>query len=67
MTDKARKVTIDGKEYELDSLNEAARNQLANLRVADQRLAQLRAELAMVQTARDTYAKVLANNLPKED
>jgi len=67
MTDKARKVTIDGKEYELDSLNEAARNQLANLRVADQRLAQLRAELAMVQTARDTYAKVLADNLPKED
>ena len=61
-----RKVTIDGKEYELNSLNEAARNQLGNLRVADQRIAQLQQELALVQTARGAYAKVLSDNLPKE-
>ena len=64
---KTRKVTIDNKEYDYDSLNEAARNQLGNLRVADQRIAQLQQELALVQTARGAYAKVLADNLPKEE
>lgn len=64
---KARKVTIDNKEYEIDSLNEAARNQLGNLQVANQRIAQLQQELALVQTARSAYAKVLSDNLPKEE
>jgi len=61
-----QKVTIDGREYALDSLNETARNQLGNLRMADQRIAHLQADLSMTQTARSVYAKILAENLPKE-
>ena len=61
-----QKITIDGREYALDSLNETARNQLGNLRMADQRIAHLQADLSMTQTARGVYAKILAENLPKE-
>jgi hypothetical protein len=63
----AQKVNIDGHEYKLDSLSEVARNQVGNLRVADQRIAQLKQELALVQTARAVYAKTLAENLPEPE
>ena len=66
MTDeKARTVTIDGKEYALDSLNDTAKNQLMNLRAADQKINALQQDLAMFQTARNSYAKVLSDNLPE--
>lgn len=61
-----QKVTIDGNEYELDALSDVAKNQLMNLRVADQKIANAQQDLALLQTARNTYAKVLAENLPKE-
>lgn len=61
-----QKVTIDGQEFSVDSLNDTAKNQLMNLRVADQKIAAVQQELAMLQTARNSYAKVLAENLPKE-
>jgi hypothetical protein len=60
------KVTIDGKEYEIENLNDIAKNQLSNLRVADQRIAQLQMDLSITQTARSVYAKILSENLPKE-
>ena len=60
-----KKVTIDGKDYPLDSLNDTAKNQLMNLRAADQKIASLQQDLAMFQTARNTYAKVLSENLPE--
>jgi len=66
-TKEPRNVTIDGKEYDFDALNEAARNQLGNLRVADQKIAALKQEIALVQTARNAYAKTLAENLPKDE
>lgn len=58
-------VTIDGKEYAVESLSEEAKNQIMNLRVADAKLAQLQQELALVQTARNAYAQALAANLPE--
>lgn len=67
MAEQAKTVTIDGKEYPLDDLNEVAKNQLVNLRAADQKIAAVQQELAMFQTARNTYAKLLAENLPKEE
>jgi hypothetical protein len=66
MTDKAQMATIDGKEYALDSLTDVAKNQLMNVRVADQKIANLQQDLAMYQTARNSYAKVLNENLPKD-
>ena len=56
---------IDGKDYPVDSLTEEAKNQLMNLRVADQKVAALQQDLAMLQTARNTYAKALGECLPK--
>lgn len=67
MTEQAKTVTIDGKEYLLDELNDAAKNQLVNLRTADQKIAAMQQDLAMFQTARNSYAKVLAENLPVKD
>ncbi len=60
-----QKVVIDGQEYALSDLNEEARAQITNLRVADQKIAQLQQEIALVTTARNTYAKVLESHLAK--
>lgn len=58
-------ITIDGKTYDPDQLSETARKQLNNIRVADQELARLQAQQALVQTARATYAGVLKVELDK--
>jgi hypothetical protein len=64
MTD-AQKITIDGKEYDLASLTDEAKNQLMNVRVADQKIASAQQDLAVLQTARNAYARALAEALPK--
>jgi recombinational DNA repair ATPase RecF len=60
------KITIDNIEYELDSLSEDAKAQLASLNFVDQKLAQLGAEVAAMQTARIAYSNALNAALPKE-
>lgn len=60
------KVTIDGKEYDTDTLQEDARDNILNIRFCDGKLADLRREIAMVQTARNAYAAVLQGQLPKD-
>ena len=57
-------ITIDNQEYPLDSLSEAAKQQLMNLRVVDQEIARLQTQLAIAQTARAVYANSAKNNLP---
>ncbi|CAA0091047.1 DUF6447 family protein [Zhongshania aliphaticivorans] len=64
MTD-AQKITIDGKEYDLASLTNEAKSQLMNIRVADQKIASAQQDLAVLQTARNAYARALAEALPK--
>lgn len=59
-------LTIDGKEYALESLSEAAKAHLTNLRVVDQEIARLQQRQAIAQTARNTYAKALQAELPKD-
>ena len=39
--------------------------QLASMQLADQKIAQLQADLAMFQTARNAYAQALAAELPE--
>nr|WP_269438964.1 DUF6447 family protein [Halomonas sp. IOP_6] len=58
--DGGKTVTIDGKEYTLESLGQQGREQLQNLRVTDQELQRLQDQLAITQTARNTYARILA-------
>lgn len=59
-------VTIDGTEYNTADLTESARNQVMNLRVTDQEIARLQQQLAIYQTARATYSRALAEELPKK-
>lgn len=62
----AQTVRIDGKDYELGALSAHAKDQLAGLQVADQKIAQLQQDMAIMQTARLAYARALAEALPKE-
>lgn len=64
MTD-APKVTIDGKEYLLDSLSDDAKAQLGALNMTDRKIADLQQDLAILQTARNAYAQAVAAALPK--
>lgn len=65
MAKKNATITIDGKEYAADDLSDNARTQIANLRVTDQEIARLQAQLAIAQTARMTYAGALKAELEK--
>ena len=65
-------ITIDGKEYDVDSLSEESKAQLVSLRYVDSELARLRAQAATLQTARIAYGRALKQTLeqgeaPKED
>ena len=59
-------ITIDGKEYDLESLSDNARSQLNSLRIVDQKIAQLQSDLAITQTARNSYAQALKAELPED-
>lgn len=63
--DTTQTVTIDGKHYSLDSLSETARNQIINLRASEREIARAQALLAMLQTARQAYARTLKEELDK--
>ena len=60
-------VTIDGTEYRLADLSDNAKSQVTNLRVTDAEIAKLNQQLAIFQTARTAYARVLSEELPKKE
>lgn len=57
------KVTIDGTEYDTDTMSEEARRQLQNVAFCDRKLDELRNETAITQTARNAYARQLGESL----
>ena len=57
-------IQIDGIEYKLADLSDAARRELAMLHATDARLAELQRDVAINQTARNAYANALAALLP---
>lgn len=59
-------ITIDGQNYNIESLTEDARAQIQNLRAADQEIARLEQRLAITRTARNAYAGALRNVLPQQ-
>lgn len=61
----ANTITIDGTQYDLESLSEAAKSQLTNIQVTDQEIARLQQRLAIAQTARQAYARALQGELPE--
>ena len=61
------KITIDGKEYDSEDLSEETLNQFNSIRLTDVRLAELRRDLGITQTARNAYAMALKAALDNED
>jgi hypothetical protein len=55
---------IDNKEYDLDTLSDECKTQLASIQFVEQELARLQAQTAAYQTARIAYAKALKEALP---
>ena len=60
------KITIDGKEYDSEALSEEVRNNLQNIQVCEQKIADLKRDMAIAQTARNAYAQSLKGQLPKD-
>lgn len=58
-------ITIDGKEYSIDSLSENAKTQLSNIRVVDEDIRKIEQKLSIYRTARATYARALKDELDK--
>jgi len=56
-------VTLDGKEYDSDSLSPEAKRQLTSLQVTDAEIQRLQIQLAIAQTARNAYATALKSAL----
>jgi len=61
------KITIDGREYDVEKLSDDAKQQLASLQFVDRKIGELQAELAVLQTARLAYANALKAALPTEE
>jgi hypothetical protein len=55
---------IDNNEYDLDTLSDECKAQLASLQFVEQELARLQAQAAVLQTARTAYTKALQAALP---
>lgn len=59
-------ITIDNKEYKLEELSDDAKAQIGSIQVVDQKISDLNAELAIMQTARNAYAQAVISLLPKK-
>jgi len=59
-------ITIDNKNYDLDTSSDEVKAQLASIQFVDQELARLQAKSAALQTARIAYARALGDLLPKD-
>lgn len=59
-------IVIDDIEYDIETLSDAAKAQLASLQIVDRRLAALQEDLAIHQTARNAYAQALKELLAGE-
>lgn len=58
-------IKIDDKEYDLDTLSQEAKDQLASLQFVDNELVRLNAQVAVYSTARNGYSAALKELLPK--
>ena len=65
-------ITIDGKEYDVETLSDETKAQLGSLQYVDSELARLQARAAALQTARMAYGRAIKQTLeegiaPEED
>lgn len=64
MAKAANTVTIDGTQYEVDSLSKEARAALVNLQLTEGEIKRLRVQLGIAQTAQRAFAAQLKAGLP---
>ena len=57
-------IKIDNKEYDLESLSDECKAQLASFQFVEQELVRLQAKAAALQTAKAAYLQALKNSLP---
>jgi hypothetical protein len=57
-------IKIDNKEYDLDTLSDEFKEQLASIQFVGQELARLQTKAAALQTAKNTYLQALQKSLP---
>jgi hypothetical protein len=55
---------IDNKDYDLDTLSDECKAQLASIQFVEQELARLQAQAAALQTAKAAYLQALKSSLP---
>ena len=65
--DTAKKATlkINDKEYNISDLSNEAKSYIAQIQLIDSKMMPMKAELAIFQTARDTYSNTLNAELEK--
>ena len=57
------KITIDGVDYELDNLSDNGKAQVASLQFLEAQMRKLQSEIAVYQTARNSYSGALKDAL----
>ena len=57
-------IKIDNKEYDLDTLSDECKAQLASIQFVEQELARLQVKAAALQTAKGAYMQALKASLP---
>jgi hypothetical protein len=61
------KITVDNIEYNTEDLTDKGKAQLASLQFLEVQITKLKNEVAVFQTARNTYIKTLQDELEKSN
>lgn len=64
---EVRTITIDDTEYVIDQLSEEHQNVINHIQVADQEIARLQTNIAILTTGRQAYINQLGEELNKSD
>ena len=56
-------ITIDNKDYDLDSLSDSAKEQVASLQFVQAEIKRTEGQLAVMKTAASAYSNALKNEL----
>lgn len=57
-------IKFDGQDYDTDKFSEEAKAHFEMLILADNKIKSLQQDLALIQTARNSYARALKSKLP---
>ena len=60
-------VTINGEEYDYDSLGDESKQQVANLQFVQVELKRLESQIAALRTAAAAYSQALGQSMAKKD